>query len=108
MTDLGSDTRGGLASTALGGLALVLALATAWQSNSNQALQKQVVDGQAQLAKAQTLANLDNSLVQLLAKAAVDNNDPALRDLLARNGVTFKANAAPQPAPASSDADDKK
>ena len=78
---------------ALGFLALLLALANLAQSYFNRDLQNQVSAGQAQLAKAQTLANVDNSLIQLLAKSAAENNDTALRDLLARNGVTFKANA---------------
>lgn len=96
-------SRMGLAEIILGGLALVLALATVWQSYSNRTLQEQVTKDQAQLVRAQTLANLDNSLIQLMAKAAVDNGDTAMRDLLARNGVTVNAKAAASPPPASSD-----
>jgi hypothetical protein len=89
----------------LGVLAMVLALATLVQGFLNRGLQKDVVEGQQQLAKAQTLANLDNSLIQLLAKSAVDNKDQALRDLLARNGVTFQARA-PVASPANATATD--
>ena len=39
-------------------------------------------------------------LIQLLAKAAAERNDQAIRDLLARNGVTFRVSAAPAAAPA--------
>lgn len=81
----------------LGLLALILALANLVQGYYNRKLQDDVVSGQAQLGKAQTLANVNNSLVQLLAKAAAENNDNDIRDLLARNGVTFKANAPVQP-----------
>ncbi len=75
----------------LGALALMLAIVTVVQSARNRMLQAEVAEGQAKLAKAQTMANLDNSLVQLMAKTAADKNDGAIRDLLARNGVTFKA-----------------
>lgn len=77
-----------------GGLALVLALLTAYQSYSNRALQDQLIKTQADLVRAQTLANLDNNLIQLMAKAAVDSNDGAMRALLARNGVTVTAKAS--------------
>ncbi len=94
MTETHRASRLSKASVYLGGLALLLAIVTVVQGMSNRSLQQEVATGQAQVAKAQTLANLDNSLVQLMAKSAVDNNDNALRDLLARNGVTFKANAS--------------
>lgn len=77
------------------GLALALALVTAWQSWSNRSLQAELTAGQEQLTRAQTLASLDNNLIQLMAKAAVENNDGAMRDLLGRNGVTLKAGATP-------------
>ncbi len=86
----------------LGGLALILALFTMFQSYSNRGLQAQVIEDQAKLTKSQALANLNNSLVQIMAKAAVDNDDSALRRLLANNGVTINANA---PAP-KADGDD--
>jgi cell division protein FtsB len=79
-----------------GAAALILAILSVVQSARNRSLQAQVAEGQSKLAKAQALANLDNSLVQLMAKAAADKDDGALRDLLARNGVTFKAPPAPQ------------
>jgi hypothetical protein len=83
----------------LGAVALILAILSVVQSARNRSLQAQVAEGQAKLAKAQTMANLDTSLVQLMAKTAADKNDGAIRDLLARNGVTFKAPPAPAPAP---------
>jgi hypothetical protein len=81
----------------LGAVALILAILSVVQSARNRMLQTDVAAGQVKLAKAQTLANLDNSLVQLMAKTAADKDDGALRDLLARNGVTFKAPPAPAP-----------
>jgi hypothetical protein len=85
----------------LGAVALILAILSVVQSARNRMLQADVAAGQVKLAKAQTLANLDNSLVQLMAKTAADKNDGALRDLLARNGVTFKAPPAPKTEPES-------
>jgi hypothetical protein len=76
---------------ALGALALLMSIATVLQANSNGGLQSTATQGQAQVAKAQALANVDNELVGLLAKAAAENHDEAIRSLLAANGVTFKA-----------------
>jgi len=87
-----------MASVVLGGLCVFLALSLALVAAINRNLRTRIADGQAQVSKAQTLASLDNSLVQLLAKSAVDNSDLALRDLLSRNGVTFKDNAQTAPA----------
>lgn len=69
---------------------VVLAIALVALGVQNRALQDQVAAGRQQLARAQTFAGLDNSLVQLLAKTAAEKNDAALKDLLAHNGVTFK------------------
>ena len=57
---------------------------------------------QAKLARARTFLQVDNALVQLLARTAADKDDAALRDVLARNGVTFRRTegAAPAPEPA--------
>ena len=84
----------------LGALSLILAIATLIQVSSNSDLRATAVQGQAQVAKAQALANVDNELVGLLAKAAAENHDDAIRTLLAQNGVTFKA-APPSAAPSS-------
>lgn len=69
---------------------LILAIALVVLGAQNRSLQDQVAAGRQQLARAQTFAGLDNSLVQLLAKTAAEKNDAALKDLLAHNGVTFK------------------
>lgn len=80
---------------ALAILATVLAIISFSQAAANRELQKTVSQNQARLARANTFANLDNGLIQLIAKSAVDNNDAALTALLAQNGVTFRRNAAP-------------
>lgn len=79
----------------LGVLALVLALLNVVGAQRNRNLQGEVDTAQTALQRGQAFANVNNSLIQLLAKAAAERNDPAIRDLLARNGVTFKLSAAP-------------
>lgn len=79
----------------LGALALILALLNVIGAQRNRTLQAEVDTAQASLQRAQAFVNVNNGLIQLLAKAAAERNDPAIRDLLARNGVTFKLSAAP-------------
>ena len=56
----------------------------------NRSAQAEVAVAQAKLARARTFLQVDNALVQLLARTAADKDDAALRDVLARNGVTFR------------------
>jgi hypothetical protein len=79
----------------LGVLALFLALLNVAGAQRNRNLQGKVDTAQAALQRGQAFANVNNSLIQLLAKAAAERNDTAIRNLLARNGVTFKLSAAP-------------
>lgn len=74
--------------------ATVLAVVSFFQVGANRQLQNTASQNQARLARANTFSNLDNGLIQLIAKSAVDNNDAALTALLAQNGVTFRKNAA--------------
>ncbi len=46
-----------------------------------------------ELARLQRVATINNGLVQLIVKAAVERDGASLRSLLAANGVTFKINA---------------
>jgi hypothetical protein len=82
-------------------VALVLAVAVFYEGVQMRALQDRVNAEHADLVKAQTFANLDNGVVQLIAKTAADKNDADLRALLASNGVTFRVQpgAAAAPAP---------
>ena len=84
----------------LGVLALLLALLNVAGAQRNRSVQAAFDRQQAALQRGQTFANINNSLIQLLAKAAAETNDTAIRDLLARNGVTFqlKPDAAAQAA----------
>ena len=87
----------GLIAAALGAVALVLGGLTVSAASTNRALQQTAAGNQEKIAKAQAAATLDNNLVQMLAKSAVDDKDTALRDLLSANGVTLKQTAAPKP-----------
>jgi hypothetical protein len=84
----------------LGVLALVLAVLNVAGAQRNRGLQAVVDTAQAAVQRGQAFANVNNSLIQLLAKTAAERNDPALRELLARNGVTFQVSGAPAAAPA--------
>ncbi len=89
----------------LGALALVLAITTVILGSGNRGMQQQLAEGQAKVARIQSLANLNNNLIQLMAKAAADNKDGDLRQLLERNGITFKA--APGGTPAAPASEEK-
>ena len=84
-----------LVRTAIGVLALVLAVFNVAGAQRNRGLQKEVDATRVELAKSQAFANVNNTLIQLLAKAAAEKNDAALRELLARNGVTFSVKPPP-------------
>ena len=90
----------------LAGVAVLLAIGIVVMGAQTRALQDKVTVERTELTKAQTLAQLDNSVVQLLAKTAAEKNDTALQALLARNGVTFQveSNAGPPHPPASTGA----
>lgn len=96
MTDINTGARGGIIAAPLGTVVLILGVWTVWQSSDNRELQQAMADNQQKQAKIQTIANLDNNLVQLLAKSAVDDKDGALRELLLENGVTLKPGPAAQ------------
>ena len=73
------------------GLALIMALVNVYFGTQMRALEDAVEAGRADMVKAQTLANVDNNVIQLLAKTAVEKNDADIKALLASAGVTFHA-----------------
>lgn len=71
-------------------------------------LQRDVAARQQTIASSQVLGQVNGRLIQMLATASAERDDPALRNLLARNGVQFSVNppaaaagtgATPQPMP---------
>lgn len=81
----------------LGLAAIVLAVLNVTGAQRNRALQAEIEAQQAAVQRGQTFANLNNSLIQLLARTAAEQNDPALRTLLSDNGVTFQVQAPQVP-----------
>lgn len=78
------------------GLALWLIAAAA----DNRRAQAELVERAQTIERARTLANVNNGLIQLLARTSAETGDPALRALLAQNGVQFQLRPGPQVAPA--------
>lgn len=105
--DNGNNMAPGLAAGALGVIVLALGIGTVWTAGTTRGLQQTLAANQQKMAKAQAAATLDNNLVQMLAKAAIDGRDSALRDLLSANGVTLKQPPA-APAAAKPEATDAK
>ncbi len=80
--------------------ALTLAVLNVASVQRNRSAQAVLAQGEEAAVRAQTVVNLNSSLVQLMAKTAVEQQDVALRELLARNGVTFQLSTPSQiPAP---------
>ncbi len=74
----------------LGVVALLAATVLVIMGQVNRSLQAQVAAGQAKIASAQAAANVNNSLIRLLAKSAAETGDTQIRTLLAQNGITFQ------------------
>ena len=72
-----------------GGLLLVLVVLCVVVGAYNRGLQDRVNAGQARLANAQTEANLDNTLIQLLVKSAAEHDDAGIKSLLSANGISY-------------------
>lgn len=85
----------GPAQLALGVIGLAAALMLVVTGALNLSLQAEVNAGQAKVANAQAAANVNATLIRLLAKSAAETNDAQLRTLLANNGITFRSASAP-------------
>lgn len=82
-------------------LAAALALVVKLSMASGVAdLQRDVAGRQQTIAASQVLGQVNGRLIQMLATASAERNDQALRNLLARNGVTFSVSPAPSGATA--------
>ena len=75
-------------------LALVLAVSDLLLFERNRALQGQVANRQAFLQRASQLEVLHRELVNAIATLAARNDDPALRAILAEQGLMPNAPAA--------------
>jgi|HubBroStandDraft_4_1064222.scaffolds.fasta_scaffold929376_2 hypothetical protein len=70
-------------------------------ARSNRALQAEVNERQQFIAESNRLARIRETLIKDIANAAVSSDDSKLRELLARQGISFSNLPAAAPAGAS-------
>ena len=87
-----------LIATVLASLALVMVLVNSWLFLANQSIRSQVNLRQQYINESIQFSRVNQELVNALATAAVRNNNTAIRDLLAQNGITVTAQQPQQPA----------
>lgn len=75
-------------------IALVLLVINVSLATVNRAAQMEINQRQATLAAGQQLSQLNQGLVQMMAEAAIKNNNTKLRDLLTAQGITLKSEPA--------------
>jgi len=88
------------AATGLAGLSLVLVIVNAVLARSNESARTEVNQRQLSINEWGLEQRQNQDLIQMLAVASARNNNAAIRDLLAKNGVTFTVN---QPTPTTTD-----
>lgn len=88
------------AATGLAGLSLVLVIVNALLARSNESARLDVNQRQLNINEWVLEQRQDQDLIQMLALASARDNNAAIRDLLAKNGVNFTVN---QPAPAATE-----
>lgn len=81
------------ASVFLGFVALGLLVTDVSLINSNRKLQEEVNARQAEINKGLTSSQINQGLAQALGEAVIAHNNSNIRDLLAAQGLTVKANA---------------
>ncbi|MCB1966370.1 hypothetical protein [Accumulibacter sp.] len=77
----------------LGGLALCLAIVNAVMFSANRQAQNELATRGQYIQQSLQLEPLYQSLIKSLADLSARDNDTALRDLLAAQGITFTASA---------------
>lgn len=77
-------------SVVFGALALLLLIANISLVSGNRTLQVEIAARQNAISGAVSMSQLDQSLAQALAQAAVKDDDQEIRDLLAAQGITIK------------------
>jgi hypothetical protein len=94
------DLRGGgafWAATVLAGLSLVLVLVNGFLARGNQSARQEVNQRQLSIDEWAREGRQNQDLIQLLVAASARGNDTAIRDLLARNGITFSVSQPAAP-----------
>jgi hypothetical protein len=82
------------ASVGLSAVALLVLVTNVALVSSNRNLQFEVNQRQVALNNANSLSQLNTSLVQALAETSIKNDDKAIRDLLSSQGITIKPKGA--------------
>jgi hypothetical protein len=90
-----------LISTILASIALLLVLVNSWLILANQSIRAEVSGRQQRINQALQWSRVNQELINALAAAAVRNNNTAIRDLLAQNGITYSVTPQAQQPPAS-------
>jgi len=86
--------------TALASLALLMVLVNSWLVLANQSIRSEVEVRQQYINQSIQLSRVNQELINALAGAVARNNNAAIRDLLAQNGITVNVTQqAPSPAP---------
>ena len=80
-------------SMVLGAIALLSVGTSIVVTGCNRTLQTEVNQRQAKINTSVGLSQLNQSLVQALADVSAKDDDKDIRDLLAAQGITFKARA---------------
>jgi hypothetical protein len=88
------------AATGLAGLSLGLVIVNGILTLSNESVRTEVNQRQLNINEWIQEARQNQDLINMLAVAAVRNNNSAARDLLARNGINIVVNQAAPEAPA--------
>ena len=93
-----------LISTVLASIALLLVLVNSWLILANQSIRAEVGVRQQRINQALQWSRVNQELINALATSAVRNNNTALRDLLAQNGISYTVTPQAQQPPASAPA----
>jgi hypothetical protein len=83
--------------TVLAGAAMLLALVALALVFMNRSLQNQTDERQQFLQQTAQLNGVNETLVRLIARAAIDGKDQQLRDVLVSHGFRIENEAAPAP-----------
>ena len=85
--------------TICGALALLLVAANVGLSLNNRVAQDEVNTRQQYINQTVQVSRLNNEIAEALATLSAQTGDDSIRKLLAENGITFSAEADPEPAP---------
>jgi hypothetical protein len=83
--------------TALAALGLLLAVANMILFSQNRTAQAEITGRAQYIQQAAQLETLYREMVKALGELAIRNSDTQLRDMLAKQGITVTAPAAPPP-----------